>query len=289
MDPKDTLFSVKRTMNLGGTLIDLRAPMVMGILNITPDSFFDGGSYMKEKDILCRSEKIISEGASIIDIGAYSSRPGAEDVTTEEEFNRLSRALQPIKKHFPEVFISIDTFRSEIASKVIHEFGSIIINDISAGSLDPKMFEVAAQKKVPYILMHMRGTPKTMQANTQYTDMVNDMIRYFVEKIDIARKKGIHDAIIDPGFGFSKTPEQNFELLDKLDQFKILEKPILVGLSRKSMIYKTLKTNPEHALAGTIAANTVALLKGASILRVHDVKEALDAIAIVNALNFHKN
>jgi dihydropteroate synthase len=289
MDSKDNLFSVKKTMNLGGSLVDLSTPTIMGILNITPDSFFDGGCYLEEKTILHRCEKLISEGATFIDIGAYSSRPGADDVSAEEELKRLFTALRIIKKQFSSVFISIDTFRSEVAEKTIQEFGSVIINDISAGSIDPNMFAVAGKYGVPYIMMHMRGTPKTMQSQTEYKDMVNEIIRYFAEKTDDARKSGIHDLVIDPGFGFSKTLEQNFELLEKLNHFKILEKPILVGLSRKSMIYKTLNTDPEHALAGTIAANTIALLKGASILRVHDVKEASDAITIVKALKFNIN
>jgi dihydropteroate synthase len=284
MDSKDTVFSVKQTMNLGGKLIELDTPLVMGILNITPDSFFDGGRYLEEKSIVGQCEKMITEGAAIIDIGAYSSRPGADDVSAEEEQKRLFKAIALIKKQFPEAHLSIDTFRSDVAENVIREFGKVIINDISAGTIDPAIIDVAGRYNVPYIMMHMRGTPKTMQLDTNYSDLVNDIIKFFAERIAVAIKAGVHDIIIDPGFGFSKTLEQNFKLLDQLDCFKLLEKPCLVGLSRKSMIYKSLNTVPENALAGTISANTIALLKGASILRVHDVKEAMDAITIVKAL-----
>jgi dihydropteroate synthase len=288
MISKDTFFSKKRTLNFRGTLFDLSSPVVMGILNITPDSFYDGGRYTTESEILKRCENILSDGASIIDIGAYSSRPGAENISEEEELNRLSTALQYIRKGFQEAFISVDTFRSGIALRVVNDFNVQMINDISAGHMDAAMFETIAGLKVPYVIMHMKGTPQNMQQQTDYNHLIRDILHYFAERNEKARQAGIQDLIIDPGFGFGKTVEQNYQLLSGLDEFRVLELPVMVGLSRKSMINKIVGSTPEHGLAGTIAANTLALIKGADILRVHDVKEAVDTIKIVQAYkNFY--
>lgn len=283
MSPKDTFFSKKRTLNLRGTLLELSSPVVMGILNVTPDSFYPGSRVNNESGILKRCEQILTEGGLIIDIGAYSSRPSAEHISEEEEISRLEFALQLIRKEFPDAFLSVDTFRANVARKVVENFGVQIVNDISAGEMDENMMTTVAELKIPYILMHMVGTPQTMQQNTKYEHFLRDVIRYFVDKTDKAKKAGIHDIILDPGFGFSKTLEQNYELLNRLSEFRIFELPLLVGLSRKSMICKATGNTPETALAGTIAANTIALLKGADILRVHDVKEAVDTIQIVKA------
>jgi dihydropteroate synthase len=283
MISKDTFFSKKRTLNFRGTLFDLSSPVVMGILNITPDSFYDGGRYTTKTEILKRCENILFEGASIIDIGAYSSRPGAENISEEEELTRLATTLQYIRKEFPESFISVDTFRSGIAQKVVNDFNIQMINDISAGLMDTAMLETIGDLKVPYVMMHMKGTPQNMQQQTSYDHLIRDILRYFAERTEKARQAGIQDLIIDPGFGFSKTAEQSFQLLSGLDEFRILELPLMVGLSRKSSISKAIGSTSEHALAGTIAANTIALLKGADILRVHDVKEAVDTIKVVQA------
>lgn len=283
MISKDTFFSKKRTLNLSGTIVELSSPLVMGILNITPDSFYEGGRHTSDTDILKRCENILSEGGSIIDIGAYSSRPGAEHISQEEELNRLLPALTLVRKEFPDALISVDTFRSAVANAVVKDFGVNIINDISAGDLDELMFETVASVKVPYIMMHMKGNPQTMQQQANYTNLIKDILRYFSIKVEKARKAGIHDIIIDPGFGFGKTQEQNYQLLARLNEFRIFELPVLVGISRKSMVYKLLETTADNALAGTIALNTLAILNGADILRVHDVKEAIDTVKIVNA------
>ncbi len=272
------------TIRCKGQLIDLSIPKVMGILNITPNSFFDGGKYKTEKQILIQVEKMLTDGATFIDIGAYSSKPSAELVTEAEELNRIVPVVQSIGKHFPDTILSIDTFRSELA-KICIENGAAIINDISAGNLDDKMLEVIAKYKVPYIMMHMRGTPQTMQTMTNYENVVKEMLFYFAEKIAQARSYGIDDLIIDPGFGFAKTLEQNYEILQKLELFSITELPLLAGFSRKSMIYKTLQSNAEEALNGTTVLNTIALTKGAKILRVHDVKEAVECVSLFNKLN----
>lgn len=283
MVSKDTYFSPKQTLNFNGTLFELSSPVVMGILNITPDSFFDGGRYLDEKQIMERCEKMLSDGATIIDIGAYSSRPGATDISNEEEQERLAKALQPIRKSFPDAIISVDTFRADVARFVVQEFNVNMINDISAGELDPDMFETIALCNVPYILMHMKGTPQTMQQNTNYDNLINDIIRYLAQRINLAVQAGIKDIIVDPGFGFGKTIEQNFKLLANLGDFKIFQRPILVGLSRKSTVYKTLGTTPENALNGTLALETIALLNGAHILRVHDVKETMEVLKLLDA------
>ena len=267
------------TINCKGKLIDLNSPKVMGILNLTPDSFYDGGSYQDGKSILRQAEKMLLEGATFIDLGAYSSRPGAEHVSEDEELGRMLPALQSVLEEFPEAIVSIDTFRSRIAKRCL-EIGAAIINDISAGKLDKKMLSTIAKFKVPYIMMHMRGNPQTMKILTDYDDLVIDVRAYFSERVAKARSLGMSNLVIDPGFGFSKTRSQNFKLLQNLDLFQTLEVPILAGLSRKSMIYKTLDTDSYNALNGTTALNMLALHKGAKILRVHDVKEAMECVKL---------
>ena len=271
------------TINCKGNLIDLSVPKVMGILNCTPDSFFDGGKYKSESDILQQVEKMLDEGATFIDIGAYSSKPGADFVSEDEELQRLLPIIDLVLKHFPETLLSIDTFRSNVAQNAI-ENGAAIVNDISAGMLDENMLETVAKLQVPYVMMHMKGNPQTMQSLANYEDVVKEMMFYFSERINKVRSFGLNDIIIDPGFGFAKTVEQNYEVLQKLDYFNILELPLLVGVSRKSMIYKTLENSPQEALNGTTVLNTIALQKGANILRVHDVKEAIECVALVEKL-----
>ncbi len=271
------------TINCNGKLIDLSSPKVMGILNVTPNSFFDGGKHSDEKAILTQVEKMLLEGATFIDIGGYSSKPSAKFVSEDEELQRLLPVVQKVVQEFPDAIISIDTFRSKVAKETI-EIGAAIINDISAGNLDDKMFQTIAQLQVPYIMMHMKGTPQNMQTLAQYENIVKEMVFYFSEKVAHARSLGINDLIIDPGFGFAKTVEQNFEVLSKLELFQMLELPLLTGVSRKSMIYKTLETTAEFALNGTTSLNTISLLKGAKILRVHDVKEAVECVKLYNQL-----
>ena len=272
------------TINCKGTLVDLSTPKVMGILNVTPNSFFDGGKYKNETEILFQAEKMLLDGATFIDIGAYSSKPNAEFVSEEEEISRIVPVVDLVLKHFPETIISIDTFRSEVAKASI-ESGAAIINDIAAGNLDDKMMETIAKYNVPYIMMHMRGNPQTMQSLTFYDDIVKEMLFYFSEKVAVARSFGINDVIIDPGFGFAKTIAQNYEVFQKMELFNLLEVPLLVGISRKSMIYKALDTTIENALNGTTVLNTLALTKGAKILRVHDVKEAVESVTLFNKIN----
>jgi len=255
----------------------------MGILNVTPNSFFDGGKHADEKAILKQIEKMLTEGATFIDIGGYSSKPSAEFVSEDEELQRVVPVVQKVLREFPETLISIDTFRSKVAQESI-ENGAAIINDISAGNLDNNMLETVAQLQVPYIMMHMKGTPQTMQSMTQYENIVKEMLFYFSERIAKARSFGMNDIVIDPGFGFAKTVQQNFEVLNKLELFKMLELPILSGISRKSMIYKTLETTAEFALNGTTSLNTISLMKGAKILRVHDVKEAVECVKLYEQL-----
>ena len=271
------------TINCKGNLIDLATPKVMGILNITPNSFYDGGNFQEESVVLNQVEKMLNEGATFIDIGAYSSKPNAEFVSEEEELQRILPILQQIIKKFPEIIVSIDTFRAEVAKQCIMN-GAALINDISAGHLDEKMLPTIAELQVPYIMMHMKGNPQTMQSLAHYDDIVKEMIYYFSERIFEARKLGINDLIVDPGFGFAKTLEQNYEVMQKLDIFKQLELPLLVGISRKSMIYKTLETSAQEALNGTTFLNAIALEKGANILRVHDVKEAVEGLKLFEKL-----
>ena len=267
------------TINCKGNLIDCNIPKVMGILNVTPNSFFDGGKYSDAEAILFQVEKMLQEGANFIDVGGYSSKPNAEFVSEQEELNRVLPIVQLILNRFPETLLSIDTFRSSVA-KACLENGAAMINDISAGKLDDKMLETIANFQVPYCMMHLRGTPETMQTLTNYDAIVKEMLFYFSERVAAARALGINDLIIDPGFGFAKTTEQNFEVLQKLELFQTFELPILVGFSRKSMIYKTLNSNASEALNGTTVLNTLALSKGAKILRVHDVKEAVECVKL---------
>lgn len=272
------------TINCKGQLIDVSTPKIMGILNVTPDSFYDGGRLTSEKLIVNQVEKMLLEGATFIDIGGQSSKPNAAIVSVDEELKRVVSTVDLVLKKIPEAIISIDTFNSKVAQIAV-ENGAALINDISSGSLDDNMFETIVKLQVPYIMMHMRGTPQTMNQMTNYDDLVKDMLFYFSEKVAKAKSFGINDLIIDPGFGFAKTVEQNFELLHKLDLFQMLELSVLVGLSRKSMIYKTLETTPENALNGTSILNTIALTKGATILRVHDVKEAVECVNLWQKIN----
>ena len=268
------------TINCKGTLIDLASPKVMGILNITPDSFYDGGKYKDEVAILHQVEKMLLEGATFIDVGAYSSRPGAAHITEEEELKRILPVINLLIKNFPEIIISVDTFRSKIADETIHA-GAAIINDISGGTIDDKMFSTVANLQVPYILMHMLGTPQNMQKNPVYDDVVKDIISFFAKQIFQLHQLQLNDIIIDMGFGFGKTIDHNYQILKDLSLFKSLDAPILAGISRKSMLYKTLDISAQEALNATTSANTIALLNGANILRVHDVKEAVEAVKIV--------
>jgi dihydropteroate synthase len=267
------------TLNCKGQLLDLRTPIVMGILNITPDSFFAGSRLADEKAILEAAERMITEGSSILDIGGMSSRPGAEIISEADEMRRVLPAIEAIHKRFPQAIMSIDTIRASVAKASI-EAGASIVNDISAGNLDEKMFVTVSELAVPYILMHMKATPKTMQSETNYDDISLEILDFFIEKIGQLRSLGVKDIVVDLGFGFGKKLEQNYELFRKLNVFKILECPLLVGVSRKSMIYKALNINAENALNGTTAANMLALVNGAKILRVHDVKEAVETINI---------
>ena len=271
------------TINCLGQLIDLTSPKVMGILNVTSNSFYDGGHYLTDHAILNQVEKMLDEGARFIDVGAYSSKPKAELVSEKEEIERIASTLNLILKHFPETLLSIDTFRSEVA-RIALENGAAILNDISAGNLDSKMMETVAKFQVPYIMMHMKGTPQTMQSLAHYENIIKEMLIYFAEKIAQARSFGINDLIVDPGFGFAKTLDQNYEALQKLELFQWLEVPVLVGVSRKSMVYNVLETNAQGALNGTTVLNTIALTKGAKILRVHDVKEAVESVQLFNQL-----
>ena len=267
------------TINCKGQLIDLSTPKIMGILNVTPNSFYDGGKFTLSENGLSQVGKMLDEGATFIDIGAYSSKPNAEFVSEEEERSRILPVVQGVLKQFPDALLSIDTFRSGIAAVCI-ENGAAIINDISAGNLDEKMMEVIAKYNVPYIMMHMRGTPQTMQSQTNYENIIKEMLFYFSEKVNKARSLGINDLIVDPGFGFAKTLEQNYEVLQNLELFQMLDLPLLAGISRKSMVYKPLGLTANEALNGTTVLNTIALTKGANILRVHDVKEAVECVKL---------
>jgi dihydropteroate synthase len=275
-----------KTINCKGNLIDLLTPKVMGIINLTPDSFYDGGKLGSEKEIIYQAEKMLKEGATFLDLGGYSSRPGAKFVSEADELNRVLPAVKTLIKEFPNVNLSIDTFRSKIAKTCI-ENGACMINDISAGLLDPQMLEVIANYQVPLVMMHMRGTPETMMLNTNYENLTNDILYFFSERIAKARALGINDIIVDPGFGFSKKLDQNFELFNDLELFSFLNTPILIGISRKSMIQKTLNISATESLNGTTALHAIALQKGVSILRVHDVKEAFETISLLQNLKFH--
>lgn len=272
-----------KTLNCKGRLLDLSVPGVMGIINSTPDSFYDGGKSFSEKALLRQAEKMLEDGADFLDIGGSSTRPGAEEISEEEEIKRIEKPIRNILKYFPEALISVDTYRSRVA-KIAVEAGASIVNDISGGSLDSEMLPVVADLQVPYIAMHMRGTPKTMMDFTDYQNITTEVLKDLSEKIYRARAAGINDIIADPGFGFAKTAGQSFEILNNLELFKNLEVPLLAGVSRKSFLYKTLNTTPENALNATTFANTVALLKGAAILRVHDVREAVEAVKLFQKL-----
>lgn len=269
------------TINCKGKLVDLSTPKVMGVLNVTPDSFYDGGFYKDESKIINQVQKMLDDGATFIDVGAYSSKPNADEVSQEEELLRILPTLKLLVKQFPNSIISVDTFRAEVAKQCVDN-GAALINDISAGHLDNTMLETIAKLQVPYIMMHMLGTPQTMQEHANYNNILKEVLFYFSQRIASARALGIKDLIIDPGFGFAKTLEQNFELLNQLEGFNIADMPLLVGVSRKSMIYKTLNTTADKALNGTTALNMVALQKGAKILRVHDVKEAVECVTLFN-------
>lgn len=273
------------SLNLNGKLYELSSPKVMGILNVTPDSFYAGSRKQTEEDIKSRCREIIEEGGDIIDIGAYSSRPDAEHIPAEEEKRRLRTGLEILRNEYPEAIVSVDTFRADVAEMCVKEYNVNIINDISAGEMDKEMFNTVARLQVPYIMMHMKGTPQDMQKSPQYTSLMKEIFMYFSEKVYKLHEMGVNDLILDPGFGFGKTLEHNYELMNHLEEFSLFNLPVLVGISRKSMIYKLLGNTPSEALNGTTALNTIALLKGANILRVHDVKEAVETVRIVTALN----
>lgn len=275
---------LNRTINIKGELFSLDRPVVMGILNVTPDSFFAGSRKRTEAEIAARIEEILAQGGDWIDIGGYSSRPDATPVTADEEMRRLELGLEILSRDYPSVPVSVDTFRADVARCCVEKYGVAMINDISAGELDPEMFRTVADLKVPYIMMHMRGTPQTMASLTDYTNLMDEIMLYFAEKVRQLRLMGVSDLILDPGFGFSKTLEQNYELMAHLREFGIFDLPILVGISRKRMIYQLLGGTPEESLNGTTALHTCALLNGADILRVHDVKEAVEAVRIVQKI-----
>lgn len=274
----------KSSICLDGRIIDLSTPIVMGILNVTPDSFYDGGRYKTQDLILRRAEEILEQGATIIDMGALSTRPGTEGISTKEELDRLLPAVKAVKKAFPDANISIDTYRSWVALEVIQQCGPCIVNDVSGGNFDVHMFETVGRLGVPYILMHMLGTPLDMQKNPVYEDIIRDISLFFADRIKKLTRAGVKDVIIDPGFGFGKALDHNYELLNRLDSFKVFQVPLLVGVSRKSMICRLLELKPEDALNGTSVVNTLALMGGTDILRVHDVKEAVQAVRIFNML-----
>ena len=271
-------------INVNGSLLDLSVPCVMGILNITPDSFYAGSRMQTETEIAARAQQILDEGAGIIDIGAYSSRPNAENVSPHEEMERLRMGLEILRKTHPGAVVSVDTFRADVARMCVEEYGVAIINDIAAGEMDADMFRTVAELNVPYIMMHMQGTPQNMQQHPHYDNLLKEVFLYFAQKVQQLRDLGMKDIILDPGFGFGKTVEHNYELLAHLEEFRIFELPLLVGVSRKSMIYRLLGNTPQDALNGTTVLDTICLLKGADILRVHDVREAVETVKIVEAM-----
>ncbi|TGE09674.1 dihydropteroate synthase [Hymenobacter fodinae] len=281
--PQDTCFSPRQTLRCpGGRVLDLRRPQVMGILNLTPDSFFAGNRIGAEDELLRRAEQMLGQGAAILDLGGYSSRPGAEDISVDEEMHRLLPAVAAVRRAFPETFISVDTFRASVAEEAVAA-GADILNDISGGQLDAELLPTVGRLQVPYILMHMRGTPQTMTQLTHYDDdLVLELVRYFRDKLTELRRHGVTDVVLDPGFGFAKTPKQGHELLRRLQELQVLGLPVLAGLSRKSMVYKPLGLSADAALAGTVAVNTLALVNGARILRVHDVAEAVQTVQLVS-------
>lgn len=271
-------------VNVKGRLLDLATPQVMGILNVTPDSFYSGSRMQTEEEIAARARQIIDEGASIIDIGAYSSRPNAEHISAEEEMNRLRTGLDIINRNHPDAIVSVDTFRANVVEQCVRDYGVAIINDISAGEMDEQMFQTVATLGVPYIMMHMQGTPQNMQKEPRYENLIKEVFLYFARKVQQLRDLGAKDIILDPGFGFGKSLEHNYELMAHLEEFRVFELPLLVGVSRKSMIYKFLGGTPQDSLNGTTVLDTVALMKGANILRVHDVREAVESVRIIEKL-----
>lgn len=273
------------SINCNGELVMLNTPKVMAVVNLTPDSFYPGNRFNTVSEALNQIEKVVNEGANMVDLGAYSSRPGAVDISADEEWQRLAPVLKETRKKYPNLIVSVDTFRSQIVEKAVTEYGVGLINDISGGTLDQEMFGTIARLKVPYILMHMKGSPQTMQQQTTYSNLLKEIIAFFSSSIRRLTDLGAHDVIIDPGFGFAKNLEQNYELMARLNELQIIERPILVGVSRKSMIYRLLDIEPENSLNGTIVLNTLALQKGASILRVHDVAEAVETIKIFNKVS----
>jgi len=277
---KLNVITLKTSINCAGTLLDLSTAKVMGILNITPDSFYDGGRLSGPSQVLAQAHKLIADGADILDLGGYSTRPGAQDISPETEWERLAPAISIIREHLPNALISVDTFRAEVANKAIQS-GAHMVNDISGGDLDPEMFDALSELQVPYICMHSRGNPQNMTQKTQYEDLLGEIIFSLSEKLFRLREKKVSDVIVDPGIGFAKTSEQNFELIARLSEFSVLNEPLLVGLSRKSLIYKTLEISPEDSLNGTSVLNALALERGANILRVHDAKEASQAIKLL--------
>jgi len=286
MAHKNTFFPVKKTCNFRGKLVHIDSPLIMGIINLTPDSFYQGSRVNSHEELILRAETMLKEGAHILDIGACSTRPGAEQPDEDTERRRLFPALQVLRKNFPDAVLSVDTWRASIAKEAVYEYGVDMINDISAGNMDPDMFQTVAECKVPYLLMHMQGTPQTMQKNPVYQDVVQDILSFFALKTEeLVRKYHVHDIFVDPGFGFGKTLEHNYILLENLDAFRILGFPVVAGISRKSMIHRILACTPEEALNGTTVLHTIALLRGASVLRVHDVKPASEAIRLVSFLN----
>ena len=282
--------TILKSLNVNGRLLDLSTPQVMGILNVTPDSFYAGSRSRTEAEIAARACQILDEGASIIDIGAYSSRPNAEHISPEEEMQRLRTGLEILNRNHPDAIISVDTFRAEVARQCVEEYGAAIINDISAGEMDEQMFPTVARLNVPYIMMHMQGTPQNMQKEPHYENLLKEVFMYFARKVRQLRDLGMKDIILDPGFVFGKTLEHNYELMAHLEEFGIFELPLLVGVSRKSMIYRLFGATPQEALNGTTVLDTVALMKGADILRVHDVREAVEAVRLIEKLksvSFH--
>lgn len=274
-----------KTITLNKLPLDLSTPVVMGILNVTPDSFYDGGKYTTETAVIRRIHQIVEEGAGVIDVGAYSTRPGAAFVDEQEELGRLSWAVELVRKYYPNLPVSIDTFRAGVAREIVSCLGEVIVNDISGGTLDENMFDFVAETGVPYIMMHIQGTPQTMQQNPVYEDVVREVRQFLTERIAVLNAKGFENIILDPGFGFGKTLAHNYELMSGMDTYQDLGYPLLVGISRKTMIYKLLGGTAQDALNGTTVLNTIALLKGANILRVHDVKEAVETVRIVQQLN----
>ncbi|MCC8424652.1 dihydropteroate synthase [Mucilaginibacter sp. UR6-11] len=281
---KDTVFHKKATLNAGGRLIDLSTPQIMGIINLTPDSFYGGSRQPAVADALQQAEKMLAAGAAFLDLGAYSSRPGAADISVQEETERLLPVVEALADGFPEAVLSIDTFRAQVAEAAVRS-GAHIINDISGGQLDTDMFATVARLKVPYVLMHMKGTPQTMNGLADYDDVFNEVLDYFTERYQQLKNLGVADVILDPGFGFAKKPVQSYALLNRLEEFNRLELPLLVGVSRKKMIYNLLGITADDALNGTTVINTIALTKGADILRVHDVKQAIEAVKLWEAVN----